>query len=399
MKRIYEALLIEHHRENRQMAFFVGPRQVGKTTTCKGAFAHTTYINWDNSTDRMLITKGSLAVAEYAGLTELRASKRPILFDEIHKYPKWKDFLKGFFDVYADAATITVTGSAKLDAYKKGGDSLMGRYFFYHMHPLSVAELISSQMTEQEIRAPKKISSKDFDTLLHFGGFPEPFLKANTRFANRWKRLREDQLIREDIRNLTRISETDQVHMLARLIAARAGQLVNYSSLANELNVSVNSVRHWITALKSLYFCFEVKPWFSNISRSLKKQPKLYLWDWSNAVDGGARHENFVASHLLKAIHWWTDIGLGTYGLYYVRDKNQREVDFVVTRNSKPWFIVEVKTSRKAGISESLHHFQKQTGASHAFQVVFDMDYVDADCFKHSQPVIVPAATLLSQLI
>ena len=338
MKRIYESLLIEHHQENRQMAFIVGPRQVGKTTTCKNALKNTTYINWDNINDRIRITKGPQAVAENAGLSELRAGKLPMLFDEIHKYSKWKDFFKGFFDVYADKTLITVTGSAKLDTYKKGGDSLMDRYFFYHMHPLSVAELANTRFTEKEIRPPQKISKKDFDTLFQFGGFPEPYLKANKRFSNRWKRLREDQLLKEDIRNLTKISESDHVQMLAKLIAANTGQLINYSSLANELNVTVNTVKHWIAALKSLYFCFEIRPWFRNISKSLKKQPKLYLWDWSSVENSGAKYENFVASHLLKAVHWWTDIGLGNYGLYYLRDKMQREVDFLVTRDNKPWF-------------------------------------------------------------
>jgi predicted AAA+ superfamily ATPase len=186
---------------------------------------------------------------------------------------------------------------------------------------------------------------------------------------------------------------------LAKLITASAGQLINYSSLANELNVTVNTVKHWIAALKSLYFCFEIRPWFRNISKSLKKQPKLYLWDWSSVENDGAKTENFVASHLLKAVHWWTDIGLGTYDLFYLRDKMQREVDFLVTRDNKPWFLVEVKTSRKQGISDALFHYQKQTGAPHAFQAVFDMEFVEADCFKNTQPMVVPIQTLLSQLI
>ncbi|MGA2091742.1 MAG: AAA family ATPase, partial [Endomicrobiales bacterium] len=205
------------------MAFVVGPRQVGKTTTCKNAFKNSVYINWDNMSDRVRITNGPQAVADNMGLAEIRTGKLPILFDEIHKYSKWKDFLKGFFDVYADKTLITVTGSAKLDAYKRGGDSLMGRYFFYRMHPLSVAELVNTQFTEKEIRAPQKITKKEFDTLFQFGGFPEPYLKANTRFSNRWKRLREDQLIKEDIRNLTKISESDHVQILAKLITASAG--------------------------------------------------------------------------------------------------------------------------------------------------------------------------------
>ncbi len=105
-----------------------------------------------------------------------------------------------------------------------------------------------------------------------------------------------------------------------------------------------------------------------------------------------------VAAHLLKAVHWWTDVGMGTFELFYLRDKAKREVDFLVTRDGNPWFLAEVKSSR-GRLAPSLAYFQKVTGAAHAFQVVMDAEYVDADCFASPGPTSVPASTFLSQLV
>src|SRR3569832_781066 len=208
-----------------------------------------------------------------------------------------------------------------------------------------------------------------------------------------------EQLFSEDLRDLTRIHDLGQMQILAELLSHQAGCLTNYSILANKVSVSVETVKRWIDVLKSFYYCFTLQPWTKNITRSLLKEPKVFLWDWSFVTDEGARFENCIASHLLKAVHFWTDQGLGDYGLYYLRDKEKREVDFVVTKNKKPWFIVDVKKSGKEGLSKALFHYQKLTNAPHAFQVVFDLPYVEGDCFKATEPVIVPASTFLSQLI
>jgi predicted AAA+ superfamily ATPase len=322
-----------------------------------------------------------------------------VVFDEIHKYRKWKSFLKGFFDVYGERLKIIVTGSARLDIYKRGGDSLMGRYFPYRMHPLSVAELLSTDLPEAEIRNPARIDKETIEQLIEFGGYPEPFLKGTKRFYNRWKRLRMELLFREDLRDLTQIQETGQVQVLADLLANQVGQPLNYSSLAANAFISVDTVRRWITALESLYFCFIVRPWHRNVPKSLRKQPKVYLWDWSMVADKGARYENFIASHLLKAVHGWTDMGFGTYALHYLRDKAKREVDFLVTRNEQPWFLVEAKSSGKKRLSPHLKYYKELIGAEQAFQAASDHEEVDESLFFYTEAVRVPAVTLLSQLI
>lgn len=402
IKRIYTSLIKEHFKNHKQMIFLSGPRQAGKTTVSlmtKEFTSQFSYLNWDNLDHRKIVLEGVKSVAGFAGLDKLTLEEPIIVFDEIHKYGKWKTFLKGFFDTYKEKVKIIVTGSSQLDIYKKGGDSLMGRYFPYRLHQLSIAELQRVELTDKEINEPFQSKSNDFEKLLKNGGFPEPFIKNNPRFLNRWKTLRQEQLIREDIRDLSRIQELGQIEILAEILKHQSGQLTNYSSIAKKVNVSSDTIRRWIKTLQSFFYCFSVQPWSKNIPRSLIKEPKIYLWDWINVEEEGSRVENLVASHLLKAVHFWTDCGFGQYDLWFIRDKEKREVDFLVSQDKKPWFLVEVKLSSKGGISKNLVYFQDKIKAKHAFQVVFDMDYIPRNCFKYTDPIIVPAQTFLTQLV
>ena len=322
-----------------------------------------------------------------------------IAFDEIHKRPDWKNFLKGFYDSYEKEVHIIITGSARLDVYKKGGDSLMGRYFAYRMHPLSVAECCRTNNISCEISPPSEINPIDFNALINFGGFPKPFLQRNKKFSTRWQNLRKQQLIQEDIRDINVIHDLNQLKLLMDLLKQYASQQISYSTLAKFIRVSIDTITRWIQVLEAFYYCYRLRPWSTNITRSLIKEPKLYLYDWSLINEPGARAENFVASQLLKATQYWTDQSFGEYGLHYIRNLEKKEVDFVVTKNEQAWFLVEVKLSNNQPISPHLTEFQKQSGAEHAFQVIIDMPYVDQDCFNHKKPIIVPAKTLLSQFV
>ena len=399
MKRIYDTVLQEHFADNRQMVFLSGPRQVGKTTTAKKTGPEI-YLNWDNREHRKVILSGYDGIINDTNLSAFPEKGTRIIFDEIHKFPKWKNYIKGFFDTYEGQFNILVTGSARLNIYKRGSDSLMGRYFLYRMHPFSVSELIhGDRITNKLIQNPKTISSSDFNQLIEFGGFPEPFIKGNKRFYNRWRKLRTELLFREDLRDLTNIKEIGQLEILAELLENRTGQLINYSNLASDVQVSVNTIKKWIKTLEQFYYCFTIKPWHKNIPKTLLKQPKIYFWDWSIVKEKGACNENFIASHLLKAIHYWTDLGYGLFELYFLRDKMKREVDFLITKENKPWIIVEVKSSGKEGISPSLQYFSSLVNPEHAFQVDLSAPYIERNCFSIKKPVRVPAITLLSQLI
>ena len=402
MQRLYSKQITTELFQNRQMLFVSGPRQVGKTTLakqlCQEHNGH--YLNWDDVDHRQLILAGTNALVSTFGLDQLHTQKPLIIFDELHKYRHWKDFLKGFYDRYEQQVHILVTGSARLDIFKKGGDSLMGRYFHLHMHPLTIREVSAQPIdSEQLLQSPQSITADNFTQLYQFGGFPEPFIKANPRFSLRWHTLRSKQLIQEDIRDASNVQELAQLEVLSRLLSAQAGQVTRYATLATQIRVSVDTIRRWLDTLESFYFCFRIRPWSANIASSLRKEPKTYLWDWSLIDDSGMRAENFVASHLLKAVHWWNDLGMGDFGLYYLRTKDQKEVDFLVSKNGSPWFLVEVKSSDSAGINPNLAWFQNKTGAEHAFQVCMNMPFVAADCFSVKTPIKVPAQTFLSQLV
>ena len=396
--RLYENIIREHLGLYRQMVFLSGPRQVGKTTLAK-TFA-SDYLDWDEKETRLLILKGARTVGNSLALEEGRASGKVIVFDEIHRYQKWKTFLKGFFDIYEKSAKVFATGSARMDVYKRGGDSMMGRYFPYRIHPFSVAELLDSSIPDEGkvVRPPRKLADADWNALLEFGGFPEPFINRKTRFLRKWRSLRIEQLFSQDIRDLTKTVEIDQIEALAMILANRTGEQLVIASLAHEVTASEPTVKKWVSILKSLYYGFTVKPYHKNIESSIRKTPKWYLRDWSGIADPGKRAETFVACHLLKAVECWTDLGFGDFDLFYVRDRKKREVDFLVTRDKVPWFLAEVKKSDTA-ISGHLAFFQKATGARHAFQVVFDEPYASTDCFSRSDPVVVSARTFLSQLV
>jgi len=385
------------------MAMLSGPRQVGKTTLARKLAAGQTlfYLNWDDFEDRTLLLQGGGAIAQHMGLDQLRAEPPLLVLDEIHKFSQWKQLVKGFYDKYQSQCHILVTGSARMDVYKKGGDSLMGRYFNYRLHPLSVREVMTDAPLDDtsDIQSPSALPDEDYAALLRWGGFPEPYLKRDQRFYNRWSKLREQQLLQQDVRELTKVQELGQLEVLALLLKNQAGQLTSYTALANKVRVSVDTIRRWLGVLEAMYYCYAIRPWSKNITRSLLKEPKYYLWDWSLCSDTGARHENFIASHLLKAVHYWTDTGLGDYELYFLRDKEKREVDFLVSKNGEPWFLVEVKSSMKQALSPSLELFAKQLQVKHRFQVALNAPYIPKNLFELDRPMIVPAKTLLSQLV
>jgi len=261
-----------------------------------------------------------------------------------------------------------------------------------------VAECERVDVPQREIRPPMAIQPGDWEALWAHGGFPEPFLRRDQRFTRRWRSLRRDQLAREDLREVTRVQDLGAMETLMHILAERSGQQLIYANLAGELGVAVDTVRRWVDLLGRLHFGFLVRPWFTNVAKALRKEPKWFLCDWSGVVNEGARAETLMACHLLKAVEGWTDLGFGDFELRYLRDKQKREVDFLVVKDQQPWFLVEVKAS-ETKLSPALHYFQQQTGAAHAFQAIIHFPYEAADCFAVTRPVAVPALTLLSQLL
>lgn len=405
MRRIYDAPVLAHFAQYDTMLFLVGPRQVGKTTLAKrvaSTYAESLYLNWDVVNDRKKILSGQDFIETIFPSNQLRPQKPFIIFDEIHKYKKWKDFLKGFYDLYQHVYHILVTGSTRLDVLSGGGESLMGRYFVLRIHPVSLYESLmdaTEDRTDTEIVLPVAKDLRNFDALFNHGGFPSPYLHQDIRYSRRWQNLKQKQLFYEDIQSLAQIHEVARLEVLAELLKHRTGQLLNRTPLAAHIQVTVQTLSRWLDTLERFYYCFFITPWSSNIARSLTKEPKVYLRDWSLVSDPGARFENFVACHLQKAVDWWNDHGMGNYALHFLRDKDKREVDFVITKNAKPWLLVEAKTSSNQSLNSALYHFQEMTQAPYALQVVKDLPAVEVSCFLEGKPWMVPASTFLSQLL
>jgi len=402
MKRLYLPIVLKHFQQNEQMLFLVGPRQVGKTTIAveaKKHFTESSYFTWDSVRDKMLILEGQHFIEKIHPINKIRNEKPLIIFDEIHKYRDWKNWLKGFYDLYRSYFHILITGSTRLDVYKIGSDSLMGRYFLCRVHPLSAREVLDQSIGKQDINEPKELDELQFNNLFEFGGFPQVFLKSNQQFSHKWHTLRNKLLFYEDIKDMAHIQEVGQMEVLAELLKEQIGQLVNRTSLAKKIRVSVPTISRWLETLERFYYCFSITPWHKNVSRSLIKEPKIYLWDWSIISDVGKRFENYIATHLLKSIDLWNDLGIGKYGLYYLRNKDKREVDFLVAKNGKPWILIEVKNSVNNSLSKNLIFFKNELNAPYAFQVLNTKEYVKTSCFSKEGIWMVPVKTFLSQLI
>ena len=322
----------------KKMILLAGPRQVGKTTLAmeiiKKPGGH--YYNWDLSEDReTILTKGFLN----DGL---------VVLDELHKYDRWKNFLKGIYDKYHQTLQMIVTGSARLDIYRRGGDSLFGRHYLYHLHPLTMGELTRHEILKPEeflAAIPSPPDSETYTSLLKWGGFPDPFFAANEESHARWSLQRKELLVQEDIRDLTQINLLSLVEHLLLLLPKRVGSILSVNSLKEDLQVAHNTITSWLKTFERLYITYTLDPHTAKLQRAIHKEKKLYLWDWSQIPDESARFENMVASHLWKAVQTWRDLGMGDFELKFLRDRDRREVDFCILKNHKPWILVEAKLS------------------------------------------------------
>lgn len=312
------------------------------------------YYNWDLAEDRSAILSSNFI------------HDKIVTLDELHKYDRWKGFIKGIYDKYHEELKVLITGSARMDVYQKGGDSLLGRYFLFHLHPLTVGELLSPE----KIPRPDALRSGEItitssgdlsDLLMKFGGFPEPFYTGSEEAHHRWSLQRQELLVREDIRDLTNINLLTLIEHLMMLLPARVGSVLSVNALKEDLRVAYNTVQAWLNTFEKLFLIFTLRPYDKKIHRTVHKERKIYLWDWSQIKNEGALFENFVASHLWKAVTFWRDLGFGDFGLHFLRDRDRREVDFCITLDNNPWLLVEAKLS-DSNISENLDYFSERLG-------------------------------------
>ena len=375
----------------KKMVLLSGPRQSGKTTLVRGLVTASrgAYYNWDSAPDRLIIQKRALDF------------DRPLwAFDELHKFRRWRAFLKDLSDSHGGDKRILVTGSARLELYGRGGDSLQGRYYGHHLHPISYSELhgLPFRTTAEIPELPQSPGSHALDDLLRLGGFPEPLLSGSERMAARWRLAYGARLVREEVSSLEQVREIERLELLYDRLAEVAGGVLSINSLREDLEVSFETVRSWIAILERLDALFRVPPYGPPHIKSVKKEQKLYFWDWPRCASEGARFENLIASHLLRTVDWAADIEGEKLQLRFFRHREGHEVDFVVLRAGKPWLAIEAKLN-DSDLSPSLRYFVERAQPRFAFQVVRDTTRERrlAD-IGHTKVRIVSADRLLANL-
>lgn len=372
--RYLKAALKEHLSQYRQMIFLVGPRQVGKTTLAKQFLKPVqeafNYFNWDIVSQRKILT-----TQIFPGKMRFTSKQNPLVLDEIHKYRRWKNTLKGLFDQYEPATQWIITGSANLSVYRKGQDSLLGRYFSYHLCPFSVAELAApskgtslDDLLEYDFEAPRKREQQALETLSLFGGFPEPLFKESVAFLKRWRNARLDRLINQDLAATENLRHLPLVENLLFLLPDRVGNPLSINSLRQDLEVHFETVKHWLELLERVYYGFRLPPYAKKKTRMLRKEKKWYLWDWSEIEDAGVRFENLVAVHLLKYVHYQNDLGHDDMSLHFIRDKEEREVDFLICKKKKPLLAIECKLKAQTP-SKSLYYYKNKLNIPRALLI------------------------------
>jgi len=342
MKRYLESYVLKDL--DRKMVFVGGPRQVGKTTLSFNiAPEGHRYLNWDNLEDREFVLRERFPVESF------------VIFDEIHKFQNWRNYVKGFYDKHSKEKKILVTGSARLDYYRHSGDSLQGRYHYYRLHPFTVDELnIQSQA--------------DLGSLLILGGFPEPFLSGSEKQARRWQRENRSAIVNDDIRDLELTQKRSSLELLLLKLPHLVGSPLSINALRVDMNCAHKTISNWLDILERMYLIYRLSPLDSPNIRAVKKEQKHYHYNWAEVEDEAARFENLVASHILKWIHFLQDWEGRDVELVYFRDIEGREVDLIITENRQPVCAIECKL-RFRQVSKNLKYFKSKFPECEVFQV------------------------------
>jgi len=401
MDRLVGKYIFDPEISTGKMVFLTGPRQVGKTTFAKNWLfsekVEDTYFDWDDPVVRSEYNRNPLYFRNIIN-DKFKGRPVPMVFDEIHKQKNWRNILKGIYDPNREKVQLLVTGSARLGLYRKSGDSLVGRYFSFQMFPLGLPEAVGdfSWILEEDrsfadgellLEHVRKVNNKNveeaFENLLTFGGFPEPFLKGSAKFHQRWIKEYRTLLTREEVRDLSRISDIRGLEHLIDILPSKVGSPLSINSLREDLGYHHSTLVNWINILRELYLIFTIRPWHRNIIRSIRKESKLFFFDWSNLTDRGNRFENLLAVSLVRLAARFTEMGLGVFEIMYIRDKEKREVDFVLIKDNKPVALFETKEG-DAEIDPSGRYFAKRFGIP-LYQIVHRLGRYEAfpgNCFK-----------------
>ncbi len=336
-----------------KIVVLAGPRQSGKTTLSKDLFAEAQYFNFDSAEDRAHLAKG-----------EWNRQKQLLIFDELHKMKRWKAWIKGIYDKEGTRPRLLVTGSARLTQFKKTGDSLAGRHFNYRLHPFDLKELSLKKSIEQE---------EAFSTLLEVGGFPEPFLRGQKSYYNRWRASHLDLILRQDLLDMEVVRDLKSIEILISLLAERVGTAVSNASLATQLQKDPKTIAHWLELLEDLFVIFRVTPFHKNMARAIRKEPKFYFYDIAQVRgEPAVRYENLVAASLLKEMQRLHDVEGVRGNLHYLRTKDGREIDFLVYFEDHPASLIEAKWGEN-DLSPNFKNFENHFKNANRIQLVANL--------------------------
>ncbi len=354
MKRYLDELVLKDLAT--KMVVLTGPRQVGKTTLARQLmqlFGNAQYLNWDVLQDRSVLQRQSW-----------NPRAKLLVMDEIRKMHNWKSWLKGVVDGRFPEQSLLVTGSARMETFRQGGDSLAGRYFAFRLHPFSVREWCEQQHVEP---------AEALDHLLERGGFPEPCLAGDSVQADRWRAQYFNDLIREDVLEFSRLHEINTMRLFVELLRERVGSPLSLASIARDLAVSPATLKRYLEILQALFIVFTIQPWHQNIARAILQSPKVYFFDTGLVRgDQGVRLENAVAGMLLKHAHYLRDSAGKSVGLHYIRTKDGTEVDFALSEEGKLTQMIECKLGDNKP-HRGLLRFAAQFADAEAVQIVYGL--------------------------
>jgi predicted AAA+ superfamily ATPase len=408
MERLIGKYIFDPEMTAGKMIFLTGPRQVGKTTFAQKWLASVgsedTYFNWDDPSLMVKYRKNPLYFRNIID-GKYKDNPVPLVFDEIHKHTEWRNTLKGFYDINRERMQLLVTGSARLGYFQKSGDSLIGRYFPYQLFPLGLPEVMAnfSHIVDNSdffadgnllivLARDAKIQGADeaLEKLLKFGGFPEPFIRGTEKFHRRWQNNYKNLLTKEEVRDLSRIADIKGLETLVEILPARVGSQISIPSLSEDLGKKYDTIKNWIDILQGIYLVFTIRPWHKKIARAIKKEKKLYFLDWSMLSDPGVVFENLTAVGLVRMAARMTETGLGNFEIRYLRDREKREVDFVLVKDNHPVCLFETKQSH-AGISKAGRFYGEKLNIPF-YQIVRNASAVETfpgNCF------VIPASNFL----
>jgi len=341
----------------------LGPRQAGKTTLCKICFPSYRYVSLEDPDVR--------AFAQEDPRAFFSTYQDEVIIDEIQRVPELLSYIQTIVDTDQKKAKFILTGSDQLGLSESISQSLAGRTAMFTLLPLSLEELPIGSRTELECIIEGFMPEKHYakiETSHYFRSYFQTYVER-------------------DVRRLVKIKDFNLFEKFVRLCAGRIGQVLNLSSLGNDIGVSSNTMSSWISILEASFIVFRINPFYQNFNKRIIKSSKLYFVDtglacWLLGIDNekqlerdplrGALFENLVIAECMKA-----QLNRGIEPrLYFFRDSQGNEVDLIIHRG-RSLVPVEIKSAKTwhSSFLKGIAYFQKLAGTeSTKGQIVYTGD-------------------------